>query len=534
MANFLTRMLAAVAPAKAGGKAPVASGGKAGAASNGMLPPLAPIKAPKGGGLSLPGWRKTLTATGAQLQNPVFDVTNVDLVATYRNGASTGENARTFARFSPEVAASVAAHNRVGIPEKYLTIARDPDGSFNLQGTQLAMQILRQMNAMPDYDDGFSHVSNIRSVAESLSVMMQTEGAMCMELVLDKNRLPLSFQPIPVGQIVFYDEDTGQNKGLKIAQKIAGQYIDLDFPTIFYTAIDPSAYNAYPQSPMESALQPVLAATTFLQDLRRLCARHVYQRYDVVINEELLKKHMPLEVQQDPTKITEWLDSVIEEVRQAIDNLGLEEALIHYDFFEVTYIDGDKGTLPDTFNTVNDITGGKIATALKTPPSVLGKGSTTSGVASTETLLFMLNANGMVRLKLMEIFSKAMTLAVRLFGLDVTVEFEYDDIDLRPKGELEAYVAMKQTRLLTLLSLGMMTDEEVCLRLTGQLPPAGYSPLMGTYFQTTMGVAEGPPGTGGAPDNGQNVSQTGGMKSAPAATPGKGPGQKPAQKGPQK
>jgi hypothetical protein len=520
MANFLTRMFSkagapGAAPAAPKGAKPVASGGKAGGGS--MLPPLEPIKAPPGGGAAYPGYRKSIVAQpDTKIQRKAFDVTNVDLLTTYRNGASTAENVRVFARFSPEMSASVAATNALGIPEKYTTIARNPDGSFNLDGTKLAMQILRQMNAMADYQDGFSHVSSLRSVCEALGKSMQEEGAMMLELVLDKQRLPLSMQPIAIGTVDLYDDD----KGLSPKQKVGGEEIDLDLPSVFYVAINPDLYDAYARSPMEAAIQPVLAATGFLNDLRRLCQRHVYQRYDIVLLEEKIKERMPSDVMQDPELIPAYLNGLIDEVGRAINNLGIDEALIHYDFFEIKYVEGDSGNIPDTFNTVNDITGGKLATAMKTPASVLGLGASSSTAASTDTLLYMINANAMIRNPLQTILSKLMTLAVRLFGLDVTVEFEFDDIELRPKSELEAYLAMKQSRLLTQLSFGFITDEEFCLKMTGQLPPPGHQPLMGTLFP----VVPAQP----AADNGNNTSTTGTMgkdKSAPEAAPGSKKGQ---------
>lgn len=517
MDNFLTSMFAkgvatikaAAAPAKA---KPTASGGKTGGGTS-ALPPLPPIKAPNGGGIALPSYRKTIVANPAiQIQRKNFDVTNVDLVSTYRGGATTAENVRNFSRFSPEMSASFAANNRVGIPEKYTSIARNPDGSFNLPGTMLVMQIIRQMNAMADYDDGFSHVGSLRSVSEALGRSVQGEGAMCAELVLDKARLPLSIQPIGIAQLVFFDED----KGLKIAQKIGGELIDLDRPTTFYVALDPDLYDAYAQSPMESAVQAVLASSKFAADLRRLCERHVYQRYDIMLIEEKIAARLPDYVIQDPTELPAYLDGLITTVGDAINNLGLDEALIHYDFFEVKYIEGGNGDTPGTFETVNNITSGKLATALRTPPSVLGMGSTSQNLASTETLMFMLNADGMVRMKLNELYSKIFTLAVRLFGLDVTVEFKYDDIELRPKSELEAYLSMRQSRLLTQLSFGFISDEEYCIMTTGQLPPPGHTPLSGTMFPVVPAPAQ--------PDNGNNTSTTGTMKqdnAPPAAAKGK-------------
>ncbi len=473
-----------------------------------LLPPAAPVKPPKPGGASYPGFIKNPASNGNQLPKPLFDVTNVDLVKTYRNGATTAENVRNFTRFSPELSASVAANNRVGIPEKYIAIGKNPDGSFNLQATQLALQLLRQMSTMPDYENGFSHVGSLRSTSEALAKQIQQEGAAAMELVLNKARLPSQFQPVPVSTLRFIQED----KGVSPRQLVSGELIDLDIPTFFYVALDPDLYDAYAQSPLESALQPVLAATQFLQIMRRLCERHVFQRYDISIDGEKLLERIPAEISADAEKLQVYYNDVIGQINSSINTLGVEEALVHYDFFDVKFIEGDNGETPNTFETVNTLYASKIATASKTPPSVLGMGSTSLNVASTETLMFMINANGMIRLKLQELYSKALTLAVRLFGLDVTVEFEFDDIELRPRSELEAYWSMKQSRILTLLSFGLMSDEEACLRLTGQLPPPGYKPLMGTLFPVVPAAAP--------VDNGNNNSTTGTMNTAPAAAKG--------------
>lgn len=68
-------------------------------------------------------------------------------------------------------------------------------------------------------------------------------------------------------------------------------------------------------------------------------------------------------------------------------------------------------------------------------------------------------------------------------GKDGYVEFVYDTINLRPEDELEAFKTMKQSRILELLSLGMISDEEACLKLTRHLPPAGMPKLSGTMFR---------------------------------------------------
>lgn len=473
-----------------------------------MLPPQEPLKPQRPGGKALPAWRKSATPATGEIRKNTFDVSNVDLTTTYRSGATTAENVRNFVRVSPEMASSMASNARVGIPERYLAIARNPDLSYNPEGTRLVMQWLRQLNTMPDYFDGFSKVGSLRSVCEALSRTMSTEGAMVMELVLDKNRMPASFQPIGPSTIIF-EED---GNGMKPFQKIGGDLIDLDLPTVFMTQVDTDLYDPYPQSPMESAIQPALAATTFLTDLRRISARHVYPRYEIILSEELVKKNMPVEAMETPEAEANYLNGLFAAAEDAINNLGVEEALIHYDFFTVEVLEVSGVDASETFNTINQITGGKLATGLKTPPSVLGMGSTSQSLSNTETLMYMLQVDGMIRMKLQELLSKALTLVARLFGLDVTVEFEFDNIDLRAKSELEAYQSMKQSRILTQLSFGFITDEEACLRLTWQLPPAGFAPLMGTRFSVTPTEAQ--------PDNGNNTSTTGNMGKTPEAAKG--------------
>ena len=99
-------------------------------------------------------------------------------------------------------------------------------------------------------------------------------------------------------------------------------------------------------------------------------------------------------------------------------------------------------------------------------------------------MLFMKSATGAVKTPLEEFWSRVFTLSARLFGLDVVVEFHYDPIDLRPDAELMAFRQTEQMIILEQLSLGLISDEEASLRLTGKLPAIGMKPLSGTGFRT--------------------------------------------------
>lgn len=151
-----------------------------------------------------------------------------------------------------------------------------------------------------------------------------------------------------------------------------------------------------------------------------------------------------------------------------------------------------------------------MASAGKTLPSILGHGGGTQNVASAEAMLFMKSCAGAVQEKLNDLYSRALTLALRLFGLDVYVEFKYAPIDLRPENELEAFRAMKQSRVLELLSLGFYPDDEASILLTGNITPAGFKPLSGTNFRSPGAAAadvEGNPySTTGAQGNKQGAN----------------------------
>jgi hypothetical protein len=448
------------------------------------LPPVAPPKV-KPKQQSYPDYLTTTTPSSAVINKVDPRLANVDISPTYRLGNTTNEVMRNLARANPDLSAAVSAYLRVGIPERYFAIARDPDGTVNDEATILANEILSRFDKLPTYESGFSQVDSIRSTSEALAKEGILYGGMAFELVLDKGRLPYKFQPVSVTRVKFYEDNSGGTKGLKPIQDVGGTEIDLDIPTFFMVHLDPSLLDPYPQSPMDAAIQPVLMSSTFLSDLRRIMARHVYPRYDVAIDEEKLKATIPVEILADPEQLPGYLNGVIEGIESTINDLGVEEALIHYDFVVVSYIKNDDGQgTAEKLEVLKNIIDANLAKGAKVLPAVLGNGSGSQNVASTETMLFMLSANSSVRLKLQELYSKGLTLACRLYGMEVTVEFEFDPIELRPATELAAFKTMEHERIKSLWSLGLMSDMEASLRLTYKPTPKGFKPISGTYFMT--------------------------------------------------
>lgn len=451
------------------------------------LPVVAPPKV-KPGPKGWPAFFQNTKPSATAFSRTDRNLATTDIAASAR-GKKTDQMLEDFVSASPELGAAVNSALRVGIPEKYSAIARNVDGSFNGEATNLLQQLLTRIDVIGDYSNGFSSTQSLKSTSESLARELMLRGACAMELVLDKGRLPAFFQPIATGSIEFLPDVGKGGNGVRPVQKVGGDTIDLDIPTFFWVSLDQPLSSPYPNSPIESVLQAVLLKESFIADLRRVIKRVAFPRQKVTVDEERVRKHLSPEAQLDPEKATEELNGIIAGIETKLANLNPEDALVYLDSLGFSIEAGGATGLSDEYKVLTDISNSRIASAAKTLPSVLGlsAGAASSNISSTECQLYLMSIDGAIRQKLNEIYSRALTLALRLFGLDVVVTFRYATIDLRPASELEAFYQTRQTRILEQLSLGLISDEEASLELTGKLPPAGYVPKSGTMFKSAGG-----------------------------------------------
>ena len=427
-------------------------------------------------------------------------------VTAYRSGTTTPDIIRDFIAASPDLSAAAFAYLRVGITNGHTAVAVNPDGSFHPEATSLTQQIIQRMDMLPDYSVGFSGTWSLRSLAESLGKEILTYGAMSSELVLDKARLPSRIQPVSTKNVKFYPDKNGI---LKPVQMVGSEEIDLDYPTFFYTALDQDLLEPYPSSMMEPAIKAVIFAEDFIADLQRVAKRAVHPRLYVKLVEDSIRKYMPAEAHHDPKKLQEYLATVMQQVQDTVNGLEPEDALVLFDSIEADYMNNGNVSIGDEWTTLQNLINAKLSTGAKTMPAILGHGVGSQNVASAEALLFVKAASGAIQQKLNEHFSRIFTLAVRLFGHDVVVRFNYNEIDLRPDSELEAFKSQKQSRVLEQLSLGMISDEEAALQITGKLPPKGYKPLSGTMFKSAKSDGNANPNgeTNGGSTTNQNLNK---------------------------
>lgn len=423
--------------------------------------------------------KRTKTSTGDQrLSATDRQTANLDLLSL-RGGTTTKATIHDLAAVSPDLSASVWAYQRLVVTKGFTAVARNQDGTANPQATEALQQVLARMNFLTDYSQGFNNISGIHAVAESLCKELRLYGSCSQELVLDKARLPSRLQPISTTQLTFFEAKDGT---IYPQQQVAGEYIDLDTPAFFYEAIDQDLLTAYSDSPMEAALAATLADAEFSQDVRRVIKRALHPRMDATIDSDKFRRSIPLSLQGDQEGLKTYQDNYLSSVEETVNGLEPDDCMVHLDEVKMSYMTTGNSALDREYQVLTDMINAKLATGTKAPPSVLGHGSGSANIASAEIQLFLKYCEGLQN-KINSIMSRAFTLAVRLMGFDVYVQFAFDDIDLRPKLEGAAFRAMDQSRTLELLSIGMLSDEEACLTLTGRLPPNGYKPLMGTFFK---------------------------------------------------
>ena len=448
-----------------------------------QLPPVAPIKG-KPGARSFPAFFTSTKPSSGTIPQPDRQLVNKN-VLDYRASSTTRQVILDLVASSPELSNAVYTAVRLGVPERYVAVARDMDGTVNEDFTRLLQSLIARFDVIGDPLEGYVGYGSLKSCSEAMARDLVMFGQMACELVLDKSRLPYRLQPIS-STVIQFEPD---GNGVRPFQKVGDTKFDLDVPTVAIIQLDSNLLSPYATSPMETALKAVVFSEMFMADLTRVMRRAIHPRILVQASEESIRKHLSPEAQVDEEKARAEMNSIIADIENKVNGLSPEDALIYLDSLNFS-VETPVGP-GDSYETLRDISNAKLASGSKTLPSVLGleSGSSSSNIASTEVAIYLRSVDSSVRQKLNEMYSRLFSTAIRLMGCDGYVTFEYEALSIRPSQELEAFAQTRQMRIMEQLETGMLTDVEACLMLTGKLPPPGYKPLSGTMFRSNKQAA---------------------------------------------
>ncbi|MEN8210054.1 MAG: hypothetical protein ABFR50_12470, partial [Candidatus Fermentibacteria bacterium] len=294
--------------------------------------------------------------------------------------------------------------------------------------------------------------------------------------MLDKALLPSHIQAISTNDLKY------QNKGNRSIPYIddGSDQIFLDTPAVSIISLSQDPETPYSQSWFKSAVQAIVSNSEFTNDLRRSFRKASLPRATAKIDTEKFVKSLSPEVQFDSKKLTIAMDGLVERVRGELNGLDPEDAIVHYDTIEVDHLSAGNISAHESVDVHAKLVNGQVSTGLHVLPSLLGRGESQT-TASTEAVLFLKVVESLQG-RVNELYSYLFTMAARLQGHDVTVSFTYKKPSLRPDIEEESFLSMRQSRVLEQLSLGLISDEEASINLTGDVPSGDFTPLSGTGF----------------------------------------------------
>lgn len=426
------------------------------------------------------------------ITNNLTDYFNQTL-ANLRNTGKNLEAIRTLSRVHGDVSAAVAATVRLADTEMYMRVY-DADHQLSAEGSDLLRSVLVRLNNTYDYSLGYDDRMPQSGVQTALLRSLILTGACSVELVLDKQRLPYRLNPTNIESIKFKTSSKNDGSNYKVIpyQTGADGDIDLDIPTFFYASLDQDLSSVYSHSPLQPALNTSFFHAETVDDIRRVVKRSGHSRLVVKMLTEKLLESAPIDIKTDPSKLAEWVESARVQVKTEIESLSPESALVFFDTIEADYLNSEIGASAD-YKPLMEMIDSVLATALKTPAAVVGKRTSggSQNTSSTESLLFIKTAEGL-HSPVTSIMSRALSLAIRLYGFDGYVQCSFEKIDLRPDIELEAFKTMQQSRVLEQLSLGFLSDQEAAELLhTGPRSPTAPE-LSGTMFHQGSKSQESP------------------------------------------
>ena len=423
-------------------------------------------------------------STNATVSDASVQRGNVDLT-TLRTYGTDKETLKHYIDYSPDLSLASSSLARFAITDSYTVIAYTLDGKIDVTATESAITLANRLDKLKPSYQQYIMPSDFRSCSESMIKCLNISGSYGSELVLGKDGLPQYINVFSTRELKY--EQAG-NK-LKPYLVIDGENVYLDSPLVDIQNLDLNPESPYTFSPFTSAIQPVIADLEFANDLRRAFRKANIPRVTAEIVMEKWLQGLPAETRFDPVKLKAAADEIIFSIQAELNQLNPEDAIVNFDSVKVQHLSAGNVSSHEAAKEQRAMLNGRMSSGTRTLPSILGRGES-SGTASTESMLYLRHVEG-IQEKLNTTFSTHLTTGVRLLGHDCFVKFSYASPNLRPAQELESFNALKQSRILELLSLGMISDEEASIVLTGGLPSGTYTNMSGTGFRANTSVDTG-------------------------------------------
>jgi hypothetical protein len=385
----------------------------------------------------------------------------------------------------PDVSAAVNAY--LTMADTRLTmVVRDLDQQIDPTATATLNQLVNSLFRVTDLQDGFQLKANLQQFCQELRWMLLLRGAVGGELIFDKNLVPTRIQQFDMKTIFWYETEDGVNKP---EQRVPGaqSFIELDLPSVFISFYRRDPTQIYAQSQFVSVINTAAARTQVINELYRIMQVTGYPRIGLKVVEDVLVKHAPINIRDDPNQLATWAATRLQEIGNGFSGMRSDQPFAHFDSVEPSMINDKNPGAGMDITSVIEVLNAQNQAALKTMATVIGRGNAGVNTASVEARIAAMNAD-QLNAPVKNFLDQALTFLINVYGIQGFVDSTFAPAELRPRLELEPQMVLKQSRLLQDLSLGNISDEEYCIEMFGRLPLAGAPPLSGTGFQAVSGA----------------------------------------------
>lgn len=378
----------------------------------------------------------------------------------------------------PDCSAALNAYLTLSDTDPVILVYNE-NNELDREGIKLAQGVMNSIFSINDYSLGYQMKPSFREFKDAQGWLQLARGAIGAELVFDKTMRPTELRIVDMATIKYKEVNPGEYKPIQETDN--SEEIDLDIPTFFTAKFRQSPTSPYAHSHFAAAINTIASRSKIINDLYRIMNYTGYPRIEVKVVEEILLKSCPASVANDERKKAAWVRNRMTELTSTLTSLQPTSPIVHTDSAEVSIINDKMSGASLQVSEIIDTLNAQNQAGLKVVATVLGRGTAGVNTASTETIIFSKSADAFNR-PLEDIMSRVLTFALRIQGYVGRCEFRFQPVELRPALELENQKTMQQTRLMTMLSYGLITDDYFHLSVNGRLGAESSPLLSGTNF----------------------------------------------------
>lgn len=442
-----------------------------------LLSIISPKKTGKTGGTSA-----TPTYNPQQNQEiltvPRFDDHRVDIFNS-RQSLDSRELMQFLFRHDPDCSAAVNAFLTMADTEM-LVLAKDMEGEIDPEATKLAYQLIERLTRRFDHTLGFQLRPSLDELNENMRYYILLRGMICVEAIFDKALSPYELRLPDPSSIEWREKKAGEYKP---EQRVEGQNdnVSLDIPSFFTATFRRDPSDIYTFSSFVASINTISARQSVINDLYRIMRVTGFPRMELKIVEEVLLKSVPANLKNDQEKTRQWMNDRLVELQNLFTNIRSDQAVTHFDSVEIGVLNSEMPGMAMDITSVIDTLNNSNQAALKTMSTIIGRGDSGVNTASVESRIAAMNADQLNN-PVASIWSQVLSFLLQLNGFQGFATVWFRPAELRPVLELEPQLTMKQNRLLTDLSYGLISDDEYHLEMYGRLRPDFAPELSGTNF----------------------------------------------------